>query len=129
MEDIVVNKITWKFVKPLKNKFAVEEFLKEKRIELPDGLVECIRDNNGGRPSVFLFDTNKRNEYVFQSLFSYNYGDKCNIYDIFPNFEKTKYFPIGLEAAGNIICYEMDNRNYVLWNHETAEIEIIINLE
>jgi len=65
--------------------------------------------------------------YGCQSLFSYNEEDKCNIFSIYPGeFTDTALFPIGLEAAGNIVCYEMNKKKYVLWVHEKGKIESIL---
>lgn len=120
--------ITWKYVKPLKNEKTIEEFLKKHNIKLPESLVKCIKENNGGRPDIFLFDTAKGKEYVFQSLFSYNYEDKNNIYKIYSSlFENSELYPIGIEAAGNIICYHQEQKKYVLWNHENNELEDILD--
>lgn len=117
----------WKYVKPLKNQLAVRNFLKENHIHLPEELVKTISENNGGRPSKFLFDTDRRKEYVFQSLFSYNKEDTNSIYNIyFDIFENSDLYPIGMEAAGNIICYHLKEDKYVLWNHENQICEDII---
>lgn len=119
--------IVWKYVKPLNNAIVAKDFWREHAIQLPASLEQCLINNNGGRPSVFLFDTNVGKEYVFQSLFSYNIEDKCNIYNVYPGeFKNTSLFPIGLEAAGNIVCYEINSNKYVLWNHENGGSENIL---
>lgn len=119
--------IAWKYVKPLRTVSEAKELWKRYKIILPVELERCLLNNNGGRPSVFLFDTNGGKEYVFQSLFSYNKEDRSNIYNVYPGeFENTSLFPIGLEAAGNIICYDMSKKIYVLWNHESGKCENIL---
>ncbi|MEO2240090.1 SMI1/KNR4 family protein [Dorea sp. YH-dor226] len=121
-----MNKITWKYVKPLKDKSAVTSFLQEHNVNLPDSLVNCLIENNGGRPSTFIFNTSKAKEYVFQSLFSYNHDDKNNIYRIYSSmFENSVIYPIGIDAAGNIICYHQKRKRYMLWNHENDKYEDI----
>lgn len=121
--------IVWKYVKPLKNATVAKDFWAEHNVNLPASLEHCLINNNGGRPSQFLFDTNLGKDYVFQSLFSYNRADKGNIYNVYPGeFIFTNLFPIGLEAAGNIICYEMKTKKYVLWNHENGDVEAIIGI-
>lgn len=119
--------VKWKYVKPLKNKSVVQDFLIAHKIKLPDLLVKCIIENNGGRPSEYLFDTCKRKGYVFQSLFSYNEADKNNIYKIYSNlFADSDMYPLGLESAGNVICYDQKDKKYVLWNHEKNVYEDIL---
>ena len=83
-----------------------------------------IQEVSGSIPRI---STNVRKEYVFQSLFSYKKEDKCNIYNVYPGeFENTSLFPVGLEAAGNVICYEMNTKKYILWNHENGGTENIL---
>ncbi len=117
--------ITWKYVKPLQDVNVVEEFLTDKGIELPQTLVDCLKENNGGRPSVKVFDTDVRKEYVFKNLLSYNEADVENIYDIYPLFKNSQYYPIGMDSSGNFVCYDLTVRRYILFNHETDDVEII----
>lgn len=121
-----MDKITWKYVKPVNNRM-ITDFLCKHNVHLSNKMVQCMMENNGGRPSVYLFNTDKGKGYVFQSLFSYNPNDKCTIYDVYPSlFENTPLFPIALESAGNIVCYNQESKCYVLWNHENNECETII---
>lgn len=127
MKKNFMDKILWKYVKPLKNEEIIKNFLQEHNIELPKQLIECITKNNGGRPSTYLFDTNKGKEYVFQSLFSYNYEDKNSIYKIYSSiFENSILYPLGIDASGNIVCYHQEKKTYVLWKHENDELEDIL---
>lgn len=122
-----MDKITWKYIKPVKDEKIITEYLRRYNIQLSSKMIECLKKNNGGRPSKYQFDTEKGKGYVFQSLFSYNLEDKCTIYDIYPNvFENTSLFPIGLESGGNIICYDQNGKHYVLWNHENDKCEKIL---
>lgn len=122
-----MNELTWKYVKPLKNPDAVTQFLKENSIILPSGLISCIVQNNGGHPSSKLFNTDKRKEYVFKSLLSYNTEDSDNIYTVYPKlFENTSLYPIGIDASGNFVCFDYSEQKYILFNHETASKEKIL---
>ena len=119
--------IVWKYIKELRNPESVDSFLKKNKIRIPKKLIECIKNNNGGRPDKKDFSTNKRDGYVFKSLLSFNENDKESIFSFYPDlFRGTNLFPFGLDSAGNFICYDMRKKKYVLWNHETDEIEIII---
>ncbi|MDO4648468.1 MAG: SMI1/KNR4 family protein [Eubacteriales bacterium] len=116
----------WKYVKPLPNKTVINEFIKLHDVILPNDLINCLTENNGGRPSEFLIDTDKRKEYIFQSLFSYNPKDKNSIYEIYNRlFKNNVLYPVGIEASGNIICYHQVKKEFVLWNHETDKYEKI----
>lgn len=122
-----MNEITWKYVKPLKDEMAVKNFLKKYNVTLPALLIECLENNNGGRPLTKLFDTDASKECVFKSLLSYNQNDIENIYIIYPYlFKNNTLFPIATDAAGNFICYDTYNGIYVLFKHETNKIEKIV---
>ena len=122
-----MDKIIWKYVKPISNPKVIIDFLAQYNIKLPGKMIQCMIDNNGGRPTCYQFDTERTSGYVFQSLFSYNVEDRCTIYAVYPDmFENTSLFPIGLESAGNIVCYDQDKQQYVLWNHENDKCEKIL---
>lgn len=121
-----MSELTWKYVKPLKSNSVVTDFLRTHNISLPESLLSCIIRNNGGRPSEKRFDTIQGKDYVFKSLLSYNEDDLECIYKVFPAlFEGTHLYPIGTDAGGNFICYDTNNHNYVLLNHETNTQELI----
>lgn len=119
----------WKYVKPLEEEEAIKTFLAEKNINLPGTLITLLERYNGGRPSDKDFETKSGREYVFKSLLSYNRGDRETIYDVYDAlFSDKTLFPIGSDAAGNIVCYNTVTGRYELYNHETDSTEEIINL-
>ncbi len=119
--------IEWKYIKKLKSSNAVEDFLSEKNIKLPVPLIEFIKKYNGGRPSKKLFNTEDGHEHVFKSLLSYNREDIENIYSVYPNiFENMNFYPLGLDATGNFVCYDRLTNKYVLLNHNTNEVVNIL---
>ena len=121
--------VTWKYVKPLTNKSTVKEYLKSNHISLPNNLVGILEKNNGGRPSEKSVITDTKREYVFKSLVSFNDSDKESITKYYSNFFKERdLFPIGSDAAGNFICYNVKTKKYVLYNHETDKTEIITKM-
>ncbi len=121
--------IQWKYVKPLKDTAAVKAFLSRKGINLPMNLIALMEINNGGRPSEKDFKTTSGKEYVFKSLYSYNEGDKDSIYGIIDALSAWKsLYPIGSDAAGNIVCYNIVTGRYELYIHETDSTEEIISL-
>ncbi len=120
---------TWKYVKPLQNKNAVADYLAKVGVELPAPLVTLLTLYNGGRPSSKDFYTVDGHEAVFKSLLSYNENDLETVYRIYPDvFQGTQLYPIGSDPAGNFICYDINQKNYTLWNHETNSTETIRSL-
>lgn len=118
--------IIWKYVKKLDNPDCVTDFLKKNHVKLPSALVECLIQNNGGRPSEKEFSTNKGKGYVFKNLLSFNENDKESIYKFYPDlFRGTTLFPFAMDASGNFICFDIKKKKYVLWKHESYTTEII----
>lgn len=120
---------TWKYIKPLDDPSAVRSFLKNYNVNLPQKLIESIERFNGGRPSEKQIITSSKREYVFKSMLSYNEKDKETIFSVFPElFKETHLFPFASDAAGNFICFDLDSKKYVLINHETNHLEIIVKM-
>lgn len=119
--------ITWKYVKQLEDQNSTESFLSNNNIELPFDILECLKNNNGGRPNLNTFDTDKAKERLFKALLSYNINDKENIYSTYSQEFKNKgMFPIASDVAGNFICVNLKfNNEIVLVEHESGRIEYI----
>lgn len=119
--------IMWKYIKPLVDINAVREYLQEQNVILPEALVKLIETNNGGRPSEPWFDTDSTADRVFKQLLSYNRDDLETIYDVYPGvFKNMRLYPIGSDSAGNYVCYDLESKEYVLYNHENLVKEKII---
>lgn len=124
-----MEKNTWKYVKKLKEEDSVDKFLEANKIIIPERLKKCLIENNGGRPSLDTFDTNKRIECEFKSLLSFNEDDKETIYMVYDQFKDSKKFPFATDSAGNVICYDYENKIYLFYNHELDEYEEIKSLQ
>jgi hypothetical protein len=125
--ETFMTEITWKYVKPLINIGAIEEFEKKANISLPLDLKECIKANNGGRPSYSIFDTANSKGRVFKALISFNELDVENIYKFFPIKESqfNDLIPFASDPFGNYLC--LQDTKIVLYLHETAKLEFISN--
>ena len=111
--------ITWKYVKPLSNVNAVEDFEKQNHVQFPLNLKQCLKDNNGGRPSLNVFDTDKSKERVFKALLSFNEADAENIYKFFPIIYSQSHgrlLPFASDPSGNYLC--LQGTKIVLFLHE-----------
>ncbi len=124
-----MSQITWKYVKPLEDENSTDLFLAKNSIELPSDVLECVKENNGGRPQLKAFDTDKSKERVFKALLSYNLEDKESIYNIYlKEFKNKGLFPFASDVAGNFICINLKSDNeIVLVEHESGRIEYIAN--
>lgn len=124
-----MSQIIWKYVKTLEEQNGIELFLDKYNIKLPNDILECLRVNNGGRPSLNAFDTDQSKERVFKALLSYNIEDKESIYNIYSKeFSNKGLFPIASDVAGNFICINLKSDNeIVLLEHESGRIEYMGN--
>jgi cell wall assembly regulator SMI1 len=120
MSDIV-----WKYIKPLENDTAIEEFEKTCGLEFPADLKECVKMNNGGRLTVNIFDTKETQERIMGSLLSFNKSDLDNIYSVFSILQKEakNFLPFARDPAGNFLC--VLHGKIVFWLHETNTYEYV----
>jgi cell wall assembly regulator SMI1 len=120
-----VRTIVWKYVKPLQNSSAIDEFEKTQGVNFPTDMKICLKANNGGRPMTNIFDTDTSKGRVFGALFSFNKEDNDNIYTIFSVLqnENKDLLPFARDPAGNILCVLYGK--VVLWLHETGTYEIV----
>lgn len=127
-KGVNMNSIIWKYVKPLKDRQYIKKFEVENGITIPQDLKECIFNNNGGRPSVKVYDTSKSSGRVIKTLLSYNEEDIEKIYKILPLFKENSMclLPFASDPSGNFICVDLENKDsIVLWLHETNTTEYI----
>lgn len=123
-----MNSLIWKYIKPLKDTNCIKIFELENNITIPQELKECILNNNGGRPNVKVYDTDKSSGRVFKTLLSYNKEDIETIYKILPLFKENSIslLPFASDPSGNFICIDLKNKDsVVLWIHEIDSIEYV----
>ena len=119
--------LTWKYVKPLKDNNAVECFENDNNLKLPQDIVSCVKEYNGGRPDKKTFNTEVTKGRVIKSLLSFNKDDLETIYDAIDVLkdENRDLVPIVSDPGGNYICYNTKKENIVFWMHETNTTEKI----
>lgn len=119
--------IEWKYVKKLRESDEVDKALRNFDVKLPEALKVALAKYNGGRPDEKSFDTEKQKGYVFNSLYSYNAGDANQLtIDVIADLMKKDLYPLGIEAAGNVICFNARSASLALFNHENGEAEKIL---
>ncbi|OOF88611.1 hypothetical protein BKG94_05575 [Rodentibacter ratti] len=117
-----MTELTWKYVKPIKDKNALINFEKNAGIQFPNDLKEIIFKFNNGRPSNKYFDTVSEKECEFKKLLSLNTDDTENIYDFLgldTQFKSLVAF--ASNSGGNLIC--LYQGKIVYWKHESDQIE------
>ncbi|WP_410501808.1 SMI1/KNR4 family protein [Exiguobacterium acetylicum] len=116
-----MNNLTWKYVKPLKDKDSIKNFETLNGLQLPQDITDCIIQNNGGRPDKKVFDTEVSKGRAMKSLLSFNKNDLETVYDVIDvlKSERKDLVPIASDPSGNYICYNLINKSIVFWLHET----------
>lgn len=117
--------IEWKYVSPLKVGMEVEVLELKYSNPVPADLKDCIKQNNGGMPSLSKFDLGEKEAMVFGGLLSFNEGDDDSFYDFVGEFEtedKTRLtmFPFGLDPFGNFYCIK--ENKVVFFDHESNDV-------
>jgi len=122
-----MNNITWKYVKQIDNSNLVVEVMKVNNVVLPESYKSIVIENNGGRPSLNIFNSERKKERVFLKLLSYNKADKDTIYvalDVL-NKKNNALYPFALDPFGNYICFNKRDMTIVFFDHETDQFEFI----
>ena len=118
----------WKYVKALKSDSLIEEYEKMTGYKFPESFCECVRKNNGGRPSKKVFDTDRTKERVLKSFLSFNKEDRETVWKIseWNSVELgDKYVAFAIDNFGNLICFEKASGKVVFIELETLNVEVI----
>lgn len=116
-----MNKITWKYVKPLQNVQAVAEFELKNGVVIPDDLRAVIYYHNGGRPSLRYFDLPNEEDKEFKTLLSFNENDLENVYKRFPvGASGDGLLPFASDPAGNLLV--LKEGAVYFWDHEKSQV-------
>ena len=107
-----VKSMNWKRVKALKYFEYISEFEKEHQIKFSQSFIDCVKENNGGRPEYTIFDTNVVKERTIKRLLSFNKDDIENIWSF--NEPGDNFYPgyivFAIDNFGNYICFDCSQR-------------------
>lgn len=118
----------WRYVKPLLEDNSIAELESIIEYSFPQEFVQCITQNNGGRPNRQVFDTNVTKERMIKSFLSFNKDDKESVWKIIEGSKeelKINFVPFAIDNFGNLICFNKDNNGIVFLDHENANVEFI----
>ncbi|MGL4607584.1 MAG: SMI1/KNR4 family protein [Eubacteriaceae bacterium] len=117
--------ITFKYIKPLRDVACITDFEKEFECKFDKDFINCIKINNGGRPSVKVFDTSNTAERTIKKLLSFNKDDDENIWkaNTFLKNINEALIAFAMDSFGNYICFQKDENNIVFFEQETETIE------
>ena len=121
--------MNWKYVKKLADEKSIERFEKQYNFKFSSDYIACVKENNGGRPSLSVFDTSKTKERTIKTLLSFNEEDRETLWkankDLITIDEK-KYIAIAVDNFGNYICFDGKDK-IVFIDHESGDVEKVAN--
>lgn len=116
--------MSWAYVKPIKSVDLIGEFIEKTGYGFCDSFRECVKRNNGGRPSMRAFVTEEDNEHEIKTFLSFNKDEKENIWK--REYESDKrHIPFAIGNFGNLICFDKQNGNVVLVNQGNNKTEAV----
>lgn len=119
-----MNEIVWKYVKPLCEEDAVEQFEKLHGVSLPPDLKALIKRYNGGRPSLKYYDLPEDPDREFKSLLSFNKSDLETVYKCYPlDASDANLLPFASDSAGNM--FVLKDGKIWLWEHEQDALKFL----
>lgn len=122
--------MNWKYAKALNSVDLINDFEKLVGYKFPKEFRDLVLQFNGGRPERKRFDTNVSIGRELKSFLSFNTGDRETVWKI-KDWNKdelsNKYLAFAIDNFGNLICFDKNNNNVVLLNHEDLSVEHIAN--
>ena len=115
--------IEWKYKIEVNNTIVLTEIEKERQISFPKDLKDLIIEANAATPSKYNFMVNN-SEKVLGAILSFNRNeaDTDSVFTALNAISDTNLMPFGIDPFGNYICYSLNNKSVVFWDHETDGI-------
>jgi hypothetical protein len=117
----------WRYNKPLTNEAVIAETEAVLGYKFPDFFVMVVKEHNGARPPVGVFDTDKTKERTIKSFLSFNTTDTENVFkasEVVSKMQK-EVVPFGIDSFGNYICFNKADNRVVFLDFDTGEVEEI----
>ncbi|MBQ9181911.1 MAG: SMI1/KNR4 family protein [Bacilli bacterium] len=95
----------------------------------PQDYASYIKNSKPLRFEKNLFKTSNNEEKVLRYLYSFDENERNYIikFQSFDSQFKDKIVPFAELEFGDLLCFDRNNNNIVLYNHELDEIEIVAN--
>ena len=119
-----MNTNNWKYVKPLNDPESIEKFEKIRGVKFPEDLRNILKQYNGGRPVLNLYDTAKEKNKEFKTLLSFNNADIENIYK-YENVDSINkaMIPFASDSIGNL--FVLKDGKIFFWDHEIDSVNFL----
>lgn len=109
----------WKYKIDMKDLQAFAEVEKLRGIRIPEELKSFVAEHNAATPSLHHFMVGAT-ERVFGAVLSFekNETEADTVYPALEAVEDKNLLPFAIDPFGNYICYQLDKKQIVYWNHE-----------
>ncbi len=117
--------MNWKYVKKLSDQNLIEKFTTQFGFKFPSDYIKCVKENNGGRPELHVFDTELTKERTIKTLLSFNEKDRETMWKANKKLiviNDKKYIAFAVDNFGNKICFDSDDK-VVFIDHESDTVE------
>lgn len=132
-----MSEIKWKYQDGEVDSLSISNVENKLGFIFPNDYKECVRINQGGSPTPYVFEVSDI-ERVFGSLLKIDNPDSAtDIVNVYENYKGTlpnKMTAFANDPAGNLVCFDYkDHENnpiIVFWDHENAgEKEMLMEEE
>lgn len=112
----------WNFKIDLTDENVFSEIEKQRMISFPEDLKNLIMKYNAASPSEYLFMAGV-SERIFGGMLSFNKNEENidSVFSVLNIVEDKNYIPFAVDPFGNLICYDIKNKEVAFWDHETDE--------
>lgn len=113
----------WKYKIEMKNPHAFEEVEALREIHIPEELKGFVMEHNAATPSLYHFMAGST-ERVFGAVLSFDKTetDADTVYPALGAVKDKNLLPFAIDPFGNYICYQLDRKQIVYWDHESDEV-------
>ncbi len=111
--------ITWKYKIEVKDPDIFNKIEKTQGVKFPEELKDFILKNNGATPSKYNFMLGA-DEKVLGAVLSFNENEKDTdtVFTALYSINDKNLMPFAIDPFGNYICYTLNSKEIVFWDHE-----------
>lgn len=118
--------IEWKYKIEVANTDVFAEIEKERKVSFPNELKKLIIEANASTPTKYNFMVGNTEKVLGAILsFNRNESDTDSVFTALNAITDINLMPFGIDPFGNYICYSLQDKKVVFWDHETDSISSV----
>ncbi|MCY6485230.1 SMI1/KNR4 family protein [Clostridium aestuarii] len=125
-----MGKLEWDFTSKKISQETINRVQEKLGVKFPEDYLKCVKENNGGYPSLNLFDFTKKEGAVIKVLLSFDLNEYENILEVYKWVKDSlpsKVYPFAADPFGNYICFDYRTNKeepiIVFWDNKEANSE------